>query len=69
MTIKENENGTRTFRIRENDKCSKYECKGNRLTLHGVCEKEEKMYKVVARCDKCGTLYAYSRINRRLIER
>ena len=70
LEVKEEKNGMHSFhfRIRHSDKCSKYECKSNLLTVHGIAEKEEKYYKVIAVCDMCGTYYAFVRINRRYVE-
>ena len=56
-----------SFKIRSRDRCTKQECKNNLLTVTGVAENSEKFYKVLAACDMCGKIYAFARINKRLV--
>ena len=57
-----------SFKVRSKDKCGNYSCKGNLLTVTGVAEEKDKFYKVLASCDACGKIYAFTRLNRRLVK-
>ena len=56
-------------RIRTRDKCDNYQCKGGKLFVKGVAEEGERYYKVIACCDMCGRFYAFTRLDRRQVER
>ncbi len=57
-----------SFRIRSKDKCERYECKGNLLTATGIRENKEDSYKVITSCNLCGEVYAFTRLNKRLVK-
>ena len=68
VKVRHMENGMDVFKIRHDDRCTNYECKGNLLTVKGVAEKGDKYYKVLAYCDMCGEMYAFARFNRRNVK-
>ena len=69
MQVTEWSNGMRTFRIRHRDRCSKYECKGNPLTVTGIREEKDRFYKIISHCDMCGGIYEFERRDRREVEK